>query len=94
MERGKLQSEIGKLSSLNQPSKDIIDELKNIGASVTKLVAIFETASKRCCDLTEGLLRHSVKAGLPHCGYVCVFCIALCFQRAYPACYKLWKCNT
>ncbi len=60
MERGKLQSEIGKLSSQNQPSKDIIDELKNIGASVTKLVAIFETASKRCCDLTEGYFNFSV----------------------------------
>ena len=54
MERIRLQSEVGAFSSLTQPSKDIIDELKNIGSSVAKLMATFEAASKRCCDLTEG----------------------------------------
>jgi hypothetical protein len=54
MERVRLQTEVGSFSNLNQPSKDIIDELKNIGSSVAKLMACFEAASKRCCDLTEG----------------------------------------
>ena len=51
MERSRLQHEIGDISSA---SKDIIDELKNVATSVSKIVAAFEAASKRCCDLTEG----------------------------------------
>lgn len=35
-------------------SKDIIDELRNVALSVQRLVAVFQEASKRCCDLTEG----------------------------------------
>lgn len=38
-----------------QTSKDIIDELRNVSNSVPKLVASFTAASKRCCDLTEGM---------------------------------------
>lgn len=64
MERLKLQTEANKIFSSSNPSKDIIDELKNIGASVPKVISVFEAASKRCCDLTEGkwttfLLLHS-----------------------------------
>ena len=54
MERNRLQQEI---SDISNSSKDIIDELKNVAASVTKVVAGFENASKRCCDLTEGRTR-------------------------------------
>ena len=37
----------------DEASKDLVDELRNIGGSVAKAVAVFEQASKRCCDLTE-----------------------------------------
>lgn len=54
MERVKLQSDAIQIFNSGHPSKDIIDELKNIGTSVPKLIAVLEAASKRCCDLTEG----------------------------------------
>jgi hypothetical protein len=51
MERSRLQQEMSEMSG---SSKDIIDELKNVSSSVAKVVASFENASKRCCQLTEG----------------------------------------
>ena len=55
-EYGKYQSNIllSELVSNAQPSKDLIDELRNISISVPKLVQSFAEASKQCCDLTEG----------------------------------------
>ena len=43
------------LSSVLSPqSKDIIDELRHLSASVPKILDVYAKASTRCCDLTEG----------------------------------------
>ena len=52
MEKSVLAMEI-KLSGI-QPSKDIVDELRNVSGSVPKLLEILKIAAKRCLELTEG----------------------------------------
>ena len=46
---------VDEMAALNQDtSKDIVDELRNVGATVAKAMTIVEEASQRCFDLTEG----------------------------------------
>jgi len=41
-------------SVLAHPSKDMLDELRNLTSGIQKIVMSFKEASKRCCALTEG----------------------------------------
>jgi len=52
---------VEEMTWLNQDtSKDIVDELRNVGGSVSKAIALLETASQRCFALTEGCGFHNL----------------------------------
>lgn len=44
-------------------SKDIVDELRNVGSSVLKFMAVLSGASNRCFDFTEGEESSAMGAG-------------------------------
>eukprot|EP00095_Tigriopus_kingsejongensis_P003579 maker-scaffold140_size315649-snap-gene-2.23 protein:Tk03579 transcript:maker-scaffold140_size315649-snap-gene-2.23-mRNA-1 annotation:"conserved oligomeric golgi complex subunit 7" len=63
-ETNKLQQAV---ESITHTSKDIIDELRNVGASVSKFIEAFGEASTRCCELTEGCGFPSLVSTLEDC---------------------------
>jgi hypothetical protein len=64
MESSQLLSE---LVSTTVTSKDIIDELRNISLSVSKMVLMFSSAAKRCCTLTEACAFPALLAAFEDC---------------------------
>jgi len=53
LQSARLRRELAQ-TALAQPGKDMLDELRALSSAVVKLNSSYCSASKRCCDLTEG----------------------------------------